>query len=346
MKHLLILFTALCLISNIFAQNPFKEFGYEVKVMTLSKGKYIEFIPYDSIQRIGSVVINVKTGKIIELVNTDSVPLGYNYRPDVASRWISPDPLAEEYWNWSPYNYTMNNPIRYIDPNGMWVGDFYDQKGKYLGTDGINDGKLYVVTNKSEAKQISKTNKSGGTTAGSNVSSSIQLPSAFVRSEMNKAIDRAGSPSFHEEGGFFGTDAQGGEYVVHAASGDKADPSIDPEASINVFKAANSSDLSKTAGGSIDGTFHTHPDGTVVIGPGANTIGGTTTTHSFQNEPSNRVVNGVATGDIPNAKANTMGVTGNHYVLAQGNKTVYIYNGTGTQATFPFKQFFSIGINK
>ncbi|MBK9567079.1 MAG: hypothetical protein IPO37_18485 [Saprospiraceae bacterium] len=35
------------------------------------------------------------------------------------SVWLSVDPLAEMYPNWSSYAYTMNNPITYVDPTGM-----------------------------------------------------------------------------------------------------------------------------------------------------------------------------------------------------------------------------------
>ena len=36
--------------------------------------------------------------------------------------WLSVDPLAEKYNEWSPYNYTLNNPVKYVDPdgNGPW----------------------------------------------------------------------------------------------------------------------------------------------------------------------------------------------------------------------------------
>jgi hypothetical protein len=51
-------------------------------------------------------------------------------KPELISRWFSPDPLSEEFPSWSPYNFVADNPIRFIEIDGRYfiVKDKKQQK--------------------------------------------------------------------------------------------------------------------------------------------------------------------------------------------------------------------------
>ncbi|HMT54823.1 MAG TPA: hypothetical protein PKD16_17150, partial [Saprospiraceae bacterium] len=108
-----ILTILLCISSGVMAQHepiqPFEDLGIKVKVLTMTKGRYQESFPNDTLQPIGSVMFNTVTGQIAYVMERDSV--FESLKADIPSRWLSVDPLAEKYWSWSPYNYSLNNPI-------------------------------------------------------------------------------------------------------------------------------------------------------------------------------------------------------------------------------------------
>ena len=136
---------------------------------------------------------------------------GARYYDSDISQWLSIDPMADKYPSLSPYNYCADNPVILVDPDGREIGDFYNIKMKKIGTDGIDDGKIYIVRCKSDVDKIKLNNKSRLTTQLSELANvPIELPNEKCRRKM---VDIISQGEQREYGGLVLKDEQGEQFV-------------------------------------------------------------------------------------------------------------------------------------
>ena len=226
------------------------------------------------------------------------------------------------------------------------MGSFW-HNGVLIGTDGIDNGNVYVVRDvrdvdsedvdglsKQEVKKtVSFIKEQNEAQTQENIATSPWVYNNCVKIEPSEENRNSMVKHVSQDNGKGGTkdknNREHGGYindgvVVFEPSGPVADPSKVDYASISITVGYPS--------------FHSHPSGTKTefIAPTSNLSPLQSSSASIfggRNSKDSKFVQPPSPSDISNA--------GSHicYVFGMGNKTVYIYNSRGIQATIPLKYF-------
>ncbi|MCD0479252.1 RHS repeat-associated core domain-containing protein [Chryseobacterium sp. LC2016-29] len=258
------------------------------------------------------------------------------YMPDIG-RWGVVDPLAEKYRRHSTYAYAVNNPIRFIDPDGRQVMDpiygrisTFKNGLKLIGDDGKNKGRAYIAMGKIK-RAVEATTKKG------------EIYKGILAEGNNVAIiptgDRLGvvvqsfedtKKSGRENGGF----AMKGQSVIRSDEGPAArqkyeNGKVVTEAWLQPFKVGGQ-DVRPDNLSNMEMVWHIHPDVTL---------------HELSQLPIELGHSSPSDADFSFQKGlEEDGYTGNGFVIGTQSNSVTYYNGKSTITNINYDDWKNAGI--